>query len=151
ERQERIIHAQGEAVFDRKNIPVRMRGTVQDVTESKLAQQKIQQSEERYRSFIENFKGIAFQADENFIPVFMHGTVEDITGYSEEEFMSKRSWKDIIHPEDLPRIYEEEERVRNARYKASGEIDYRIIRRNGKIKWVHEIYQKIPGRNGKPD
>ena len=61
-----------------------MRGTVQDVTESKLAQQKIQQSEERYRSFIENFKGIAFQADENFIPVFMHGTVEDITGYSEE-------------------------------------------------------------------
>jgi PAS domain-containing protein len=40
----------------------------------------------------------AFQADENFIPVFLHGTVEEITGYSEEEFMSRRRWKDIIHP-----------------------------------------------------
>lgn len=149
--EERIVHAQGEAVFDEKNVPVRMRGTVQDITENKLTQQKIQQSEERYRSFIENFKGIAFQADENFIPVFLHGTVEEITGYSEEEFMSKQRWKDIIHPEDLPSIYEEEERVRNSSYRASGEVDFRITRKDGKIKWVHEIYQKIPGKDGIPD
>jgi PAS domain S-box-containing protein len=148
---ERIVNEQGEVVFDEKNNPVRMRGMIQDITESKLAQQKIQESEERYRSFIENFKGIAFQADENFIPVFMHGTVEEITGYSEEDFMSRQPWKDIIHPEDLPRIYEEEEKVRNSPYRAYGEIDFRIIRRDGKIKWVHEIYQKIPGNNKTPD
>ncbi|MCC4771600.1 PAS domain S-box protein [Methanosarcina sp. DH2] len=148
---ERIVNEQGEVVFDEKNNPVRMRGTVQDITESKLAQQKIQESEERYRSFIENFKGIAFQADENFIPVFMHGTVEEITGYNEEDFMSRQPWKDIIHSEDLPRIYEEEEKVRNSPYRAYGEIDFRIIHRDGKIKWVHEIYQKIPGNNKTPD
>ncbi|WP_269850769.1 PAS domain-containing protein [Methanosarcina horonobensis] len=145
--EERTVHMQSEAIFDENNNPIRVKGIVQDITERKLAQQKLEESEERYRSFIENFKGIAFQADENFIPVFLHGTVEEITGYSEEEFMSRQSWKEIIHPEDLPRIYEEEEEVRNSPHKAYGEIDFRIVRRDGKIKWVHEIYQKIPGND----
>ena len=151
DREEHIVHEQGEVIFDEKNIPVRLKGTIQDVTENRLAQQKIKQSEERYRSFIENFKGIAFQADENFIPVFLQGTVEEITGYTEEEFMLKQPWKDIIHPEDLPRIYKQEEKIRNSQINAYGEIDFRIIRRDGKIKWVHEIYQKIPGDSRNPD
>lgn len=149
--EERTVHMQSEVIFDDTNTPVRLKGIVQDITERKLAQQKIQESEERYRSFIENFKGIAFQADEDFIPVFLHGTVEEITGYSEEEFISSQPWKKIIHPEDLPRISQEEEKIRNSPHKTYGEIDFRIIRRDGKIKWVHEIYQKIPGNNRTSD
>ena len=86
---ERIVHAQNEVIFDEENIPVRVRGIVQDITERKIAEQKLQQSEAKYRSFIENFKGIVFEADENFIPLFLHGTVEEIMGYSEEEFIFK--------------------------------------------------------------
>ncbi|WP_410507041.1 PAS domain S-box protein [Methanosarcina hadiensis] len=149
--EERVVHAQGEAIPDAKSTPFPIRGTIQDITERKRVEDKLRSSEEKYRSFIENFKGIAFQADESFVPVFMHGTVEEITGYSEEEFMSKQRWKDIIHPEDLPHIYKEEEKVRDSPYRASGEIDFRIIHRDGKIKWVHEIYQKIPGNDRTPD
>jgi PAS domain S-box-containing protein len=126
-------------------------GAVLDVTERNKAQRELQESEEKYRSFIKNFKGIVFQADENFVPVFLHGTVEEITGYSEEEFMSEQSWKNIIHPEDLPRMYEEEKRIQNSPGAGYGEIDFRIMHRKGITKWVHEIYQKIPGCNGKPD
>jgi hypothetical protein len=32
---------------------------------------RVQKSEERYRSFTENFKGIVFQADKYFIPQFV--------------------------------------------------------------------------------
>jgi PAS domain S-box-containing protein len=126
-------------------------GAVLDVTERNKAQRELQESEEKYRSFIKNFKGIVFQADENFVPVFLHGTVEEITGYSEEEFMSEQPWKNIIHPEDLPRMYEEEKRIQNSPGAGYGEIDFRIMHRKGITKWVHEIYQKIPGCNGKPD
>ncbi|MCC4769828.1 PAS domain S-box protein [Methanosarcina sp. DH2] len=126
-------------------------GAVLDVTERNKAQRELQESEEKYRSFIKNFKGIAFQADENFVPVFLHGTVEEITGYSEEELMSEQPWKNIIHPEDLPRMYEEEKRIQSSPGAGYGEIDFRIIHRKGTIKWVHEIYQKIPGNSGKPD
>src|SRR5665811_1042805 len=40
--EERIVHEEGEVVFDEKNIPIRMTGTIQDITEFKKAEEKIQ-------------------------------------------------------------------------------------------------------------
>jgi PAS domain-containing protein len=39
---ERIVHTQIEVILDKKNNPVRMKGTVQDITERKKAEEKIQ-------------------------------------------------------------------------------------------------------------
>ena len=40
--QERIVHSQGELVFDEKHIPVRARGIVQDITERKIAEEALE-------------------------------------------------------------------------------------------------------------
>ena len=45
---------------------------------------KLEISEKKYRSFIHDFKGIAFQLDENLVPEFIQRTVEEITGYTKE-------------------------------------------------------------------
>ncbi len=37
-----IIHAQGDVVFDEKNIPVRIRGIIQDITERKMAEEALE-------------------------------------------------------------------------------------------------------------
>jgi PAS domain S-box-containing protein len=39
DRAERIVHAKGEAIFDEKGTPVRLTGTVQDITERKQAEE----------------------------------------------------------------------------------------------------------------
>ena len=39
-----------------------------------------------YESFIENFHGIVYRGNLDWIPIFIHGKVETITGYTEEEF-----------------------------------------------------------------
>ena len=39
EGEERIVHSQGKVLFNNKNMPIIMRGTVQDVTEKKNAEQ----------------------------------------------------------------------------------------------------------------
>jgi PAS domain S-box-containing protein len=39
--EERVIHSQGGAVYDEKNIPIRMRGLVQDITERKKAEESL--------------------------------------------------------------------------------------------------------------
>ena len=122
-------------------------GVLKDITEWKYAIEKIEASEKMYRSVIQNFQGIVFQADENFIPVFLQGAVEEITGYSEEEFGSRVQWKDVIHPNDLSFVLKAEEKVRNAPSTGYGEIDFRLMRKDGKIRWVHEIYQKVQGKN----
>ena len=95
-------------------------GVMKDISEWKRAMEKIEASEKKYRSFIQNFQGIAFQADENFGILFVHGAVEKITGYTEEEFMSRINWKDIIYPDDLPLIFKEKKS--QSPYNGYGEI-----------------------------
>ena len=139
----------GVCLLDKDGKPHKLLGVIKDITERELAHERVQKSEERYRSFIENFKGIVFQADEFFIPQFLHGAVEEITGHSEEEFMSGFPWKDIINPEDLSAIVEEEKRIREVPDAYTIEREFRIRNRKGNTKWLHETCQKIPGKDGK--
>ena len=46
---ERVLHGEGEVEWDREGRPVRMIGTVQDITERKLAEQEVRQSREQLR------------------------------------------------------------------------------------------------------
>ena len=141
----------GVCLLDKDGKPHKLLGVIKDITERELAHERVQKSEERYRSFIENFKGIVFQADEFFIPQFLHGAVEEITGHSEEEFMSGLPWKDIIDPEDLSAIVEEEKRIREVPDAYTIEREFRIRNRKRNTKWLHETCQKIPGKDGKPE
>ncbi|TFH03624.1 MAG: PAS domain S-box protein, partial [Methanosarcina sp.] len=147
------IYAENDGVWlkDDNGKVYRAIGVIKNITEWKLAIKNLEESERKYRSFIQNFHGIAFQADEHFVPVFLHGAVEEITGYSEEEFMSRIGWKDIIHPDDLSLILKEEEKIRSSRSTGYEETEFRIKRRDGSIRWVDEIYQKIQGKDGKPE
>lgn len=136
---------------DRSGKPVRSLGAIKDITERKLAEERMQESEDKYRSFVQNLKGIAFQFDRNFKLEFMHGAVEEITGYTEEELVSLKLWPELIEPEDFCFFREEEYKIRQCSDHCQGVLEYRIRCRDGKIKWMHETYQKVPGKGEKPD
>ena len=46
--EEHTVHAQGEVIFDEKNCPARMRGTVQDITERKKAEEALEKIQEAH-------------------------------------------------------------------------------------------------------
>ena len=123
--------------------------TFTDINERKTAEMNLRLSEERYRSFIENSKGIAFQIDENFNLEFIHGAVKEITGYTEKEFFSVISWKQLVVPEDIDMFLESEEKAAQSCGDFQGEIEYRIRTKDGSMKWMHEFHQKISGKSGK--
>ncbi|MDD4248673.1 MAG: PAS domain S-box protein, partial [Methanosarcina sp.] len=145
------IENRGIWLTDYEGKPYGAVGVLKDISEIKFAIKNLEDGERKYRSFIHNFYGIAFQLDENFVPVFLHGAVEEITGYSEEEFMSRIKWEDIIHPDDLSLVLKEEEKSRSSPAASYKEIEYRIKHRDGRIRWVNEIYQKIQREDGKPE
>jgi PAS domain S-box-containing protein len=109
-----------------------------DITERKKAEEALKESEEKYRSFIERFGGIAFRGDKNFKIIFFHGAVNEITGYVEDDFVEdKVKWTDIIHKDDLPWILDDVKRAIFEKLPSS-EREYRIISKDKKVKWVVE-------------
>jgi len=60
---QRTISARGVVVRDRDGRPVRMHGTVQDITELKRASDALKHSEERFTAFMRNLPGAAFIRD----------------------------------------------------------------------------------------
>jgi PAS domain S-box-containing protein len=128
-------------------------GTGIDVTERREAEAALRDSEQRYRGFVQNFQGIAFRASLrplNFVPVFFHGAVKEITGYTSEEFVQGRmTWDRLIHPEDRPSFMRRIDDLVN-RPDQEREREYRILRRDGQIRWIQEYVQNVCDETGEP-
>ncbi len=123
---------------------------LRDIADQKHVEESLRESEERYRSFVQNFQGIAFREKIDFTPIFFHGAVEAITGYTEEDFIEGRARRDqIIHPDDLSKISESMKDIRSIT-NYSTEQEYRIFRKDGQLRWILEMSQNICIKNGKP-
>ena len=109
------------------------------------------ESEEIYRSFVQNFQGIAVRSHLDWSPVFFHGSVEKITGYTERELLSQNpDWMNIIHPDDSKIILENYPVNVFSKPDFTAERSYRIIRKNGEIRWVHDVLHTQCDENGSP-
>ena len=128
-------------------------GTVwvlRDVTEQARAEALLFESEEQYRTFVENFQGIAFRAGLDFSLEFIHGAVESITGYAAEDIRSGAvRWRDLIHPDDVAGLRPGSTRLREVA-NCSVTREYRIRRKDGDVCWVRETVWNVGNASGTP-
>lgn len=118
--------------------------------EREHAQRAVRESEEKYRSFVQNFQGVAYRSRMNWTPLFFHGAVENITGYTEKDFITGNPrWDQIIHPDDWDQLKDSAHKIATVPG-YSIEREYRIIHKNGQERWIHEFSQNICHRDGKP-
>lgn len=94
---------------------VRVMTMIRDITESKLAEKRLRESEESFRSLAENaFDGIAvYGADERFL--YVNKRMAEMFGYTVEQ-MEQMTFNDTARPEDRPQHTE------RARKRLSGEL-----------------------------
>ena len=103
DKEERWVHGIGRIESDNNNQPISMVGTIRDITERKLAEKALKESEERQRFIFESLPIAIYSSpvDADCDTSWISGDIKDITGFDIDEYLSEKDfWRKRLHPED---------------------------------------------------
>src|SRR5215469_12831779 len=132
----RVVHSQGDVIWDKSGRPLRKFGVLQDITKLRWAEQELRASEAR----LEEAQRLAhvgwWERDFSTAHVTLSDEVCRIFGVQPVDLPEWHGrWLELIHPDDRPRAAEAAEAaVRGGpRY----DIEYRVVRPDGGERMVH--------------
>jgi PAS domain S-box-containing protein len=142
-----FIHSRGEVFPDGAGKPLRMVGTVQDITDQKEAEKTLRDSEERYRTLTSNIPGMVYRGRADWSPEAITNS-EAVCGYSVEELIAQKiNWlEDVIHSDDKKRIIEENAQMIENRWSIIQR--YRILSKDDRISHVEDHKAPIFSEEG---
>jgi PAS domain S-box-containing protein len=76
-------------IYDKSNNPIALVGVSSDITEHKKADKSLRESEEKFRSIMENSADAIFITDTKGNYKYANKAAEDLLGYTKEEILSK--------------------------------------------------------------
>lgn len=98
------------------------------------AQADLLENEARFRQMMEHLKDIVYLTDINGPTMYINSAYEKLTGRSVESLYEQPlSWMDWIHPDDYPWV-----RETVANFDTNFDAEYRVIRPDGTIGWMHD-------------
>jgi PAS domain S-box-containing protein len=144
EDQIRVIH-------DSEGRPAQAQGFLIDITARKRSEIALTENEERFRTLVANIPGVVFRCDldSDWTMEFLSDAIKDLVGYPSSDFVGNRvrTFASVIHPDDREAL---EQQVAAS---VAGEMpyttDYRVVRRDGSIRYVIEQGQAIAGADGR--
>jgi PAS domain S-box-containing protein len=122
-------------------------GLSRDVTVARAQEALLRESESRFEQLATHLPVVFWMTDvATGRLLYISPAFEHIWGQPVESvYADPRSYRAAIHPDDRPRI----EQILNGR-RAPGDLQYRIIRPDGSIRWVHDFSYPIAGPDGAP-
>ena len=143
----RYVHLQAEAVFESGKAR-RILGTAQDITERRIAEMRLRESEERFRAVFESAATGISLTKMNGAFITVNQAYLEMMGYREEELRGK-TWLELTHADDRHESLELFEELK------SGQRDYfqlekRYRRKNGQYFWGRVTVSLVKDFQGQP-
>ncbi|MEN6396403.1 MAG: PAS domain S-box protein [Methanoregula sp.] len=108
-------------------------GSYEDITEHKEAEEALRESEEKFRSFVENADDVVFSLTPGGVISYVSPKWTKLLGYDTSEIIGKTA-AGFIHPDDYPRNREFFHQTFVTGKQTSG-LEYRIRNKNGSWQW----------------
>ncbi|HET8689688.1 MAG TPA: PAS domain S-box protein, partial [Methanosarcina sp.] len=140
--EERIVNLKSDFIFNDENIPIRVKGIIQDITESKKAEEKIQ----TLANAVESSNDAVITVSLDGIIASWNKGAEQVYGYSAEEILGKDV--SILEPVDL----KEKIKQLNEKIKQGERIqNYKTfrLRKDGKLITVSMTLSPVFDASGK--
>ena len=107
-------------------------GTLNDITDRKLAEQSLKDNEERYRALVEATSTVVWRANENGELNFVGSQWEKVSGQQVQDVLGS-GWTASLHPDDRENTIKIWQNALAA--KSLYETEFRILMVNGEYRW----------------
>jgi PAS domain S-box-containing protein len=129
----RYICGNGELFYDATGKPLYMSGTAQDITERKLAEQALQDSEHKFRMIIENSRDVIFTLDADGHFLFISPAIHYLVGH-EPSALIGHPFQAIVHPDHAEACVQAMRRIIEKGTPSPG-FEYRVRHVDGQYRW----------------
>lgn len=143
----RWLAAEGTARLDADGRPARVVGTVRDVTDRREVLEALRASEERFREMAESIDDVFWMTDPGKSRVlYVSPAYERIWGRRREELYDDPfAWIAAIHEDDRGSL---EPSVRALQLAGDYDVQYRIVRPDGEVRWIHDRSYPVRDADG---
>ncbi|MEI2582040.1 hybrid sensor histidine kinase/response regulator [Scytonema sp. PRP1] len=120
---------------------------ISDISERKLSEAALKDSEERFRKLAEKVRVIPWEADAttgNF--TYVGPQTVEILGYPLLDWYTDNFWADHIHPED--REWTIKHCIECSLSLENYEFEYRMLAADGRVVWLYDIVNVVRGEDG---
>jgi diguanylate cyclase (GGDEF)-like protein/PAS domain S-box-containing protein len=133
----RVINQYVDLIINDQNQVVKLLGTSVDVTEQRKIHQELKENKKKIRDISNMLEvGIWSKDKKTGQYIFCSKGFETICGYSPYEFEQNLvQWKDIVYKEDVEKFLSRNEKLKDGKVQ---NFQYRIVHKNGAIKWVQD-------------
>jgi len=120
-------------------------GVARDITQNKMTEQALRESEERFRTIVETAPNLIIISNKKGKNIYVSPNCKEITGYSQKELLGKVKW--WVHPADNKKA----RKLFDTTYKQGTgykNFEYKAVKKNGDIWYASSSWNSIKDENG---